>query len=131
MVLFCGVVMPLTSYRVYLGVTIDVTFSDEDRAELALVHLLHRIRISKRSDFSQYQAMVAIDQLSAYIATAFQVAHNERQLSIEHGQTVELQGIGVFAVDEQEKYWCCYREDFGSIFVQVRSPLSVLGIGST
>jgi len=121
--------MPLTSYRVYLGVTIDVTFSDENRAELALVHLLHQIKLSKSADYSRYQAMVAIDQLSAYIAMAFQSVHKANFLAGKHEDSLELIGIGVFIIDDKNDYWCCYREDFGSIFVQVRSPLSVLGIG--
>lgn len=122
--------MPLTSYRIYLGVTIDVTFSDENRAELALIHLIHQLKLTKSSQTSQYQAMVAIDQLSAYIATAFEVAHKECQALGKADCSIELPGIGCFVVDSRNHHWCCYREDFGSIFVQVQSPLSVLGISS-
>lgn len=122
--------MPLTSYRIYLGVTIDVTFSDEGRAELALIHLIHQLNLVNAPQSNQYQAMVAIDQLSAYIATAFEVAHKESQVLGKPDCSLELSGIGCFVIDNRNHHWCCYREDFGSIFVQIQSPLSVLGIST-
>lgn len=122
--------MPLTSYRIYLGVTIDVTFSDEDRAELALVHLIHQLNLVNSPHSGQFQAMVVIDQLSAYIATAFEVAHKESLALGKPDNSVELAGVGCFKIDDRNHHWCCYREDFGSIFVQIQAPLSVLGISS-
>ena len=119
--------MPLTSYRIYLGVTLDVTFSDEKRAELALIHLVNRLNRNQ----IQYQAMVAIDQLSAYIATEFEKTYNDPANSLQPERSFELQGVGLFEIDSQNEFWCCYREDFGSVFIQIRSPLSVLGIGSS
>lgn len=125
-----GSFMPLTSYRIFLGVTIDVTFSNEDRAELALIHLTHQLNLVDSEQAKQYQAMVAIDQLSAYIATAFEAAHKEYQVLGKSDYSIELQGIGCFVIDRGNQHWCCYREDFGSIFVQIHSPLSSLGISS-
>ena len=122
--------MPLTSYRVYLGVTIDVTFSDENLAEMALIHLIHQFKLPNSQQREQYQSMVAIDQLSAYIATAFEVAHKESQALGKQNCSLELAGIGCFVIDSRAHHWSCYREDFGTIFVQLYSPLSVLGISN-
>lgn len=109
---------------------IDVTFSDEKRAELALIHLIHQLKLVNSPASMQYQAMVVIDQLSAYIATAFEVAHKESKVLGKTDCSLELPGIGCFVIDNRNHHWSCYREDFGSIFVQIQSPLSVLGISN-
>lgn len=123
-----GGVMLLSSYRVYFAMTIDVTFSDESRAELALVHLIHKLDLAFITNPADYRSMIIIDQLSAYIANAFGMAYNRSKVLGEMDELLELPGIGDFKITESKAHWMCYREDFGSIYIQLRMPLGVSGI---